>query len=597
MATSAIDRMKERARARAIASRNGVEPGGPSLRVKAALDSTFGDRALSLPGYEGDTRGSVEMSTEFRRVHDLPRVGARNDLQDLVELLTEAYRTPEGEMTLRPIQALTLEAVHDHRGAFGAIGVGEGKTLITYLAPLVMGAESPVLIVPAKLKRKTERDFADLRKHWREGASIRIVSYEKLGRVSGADELAGADLVMADEVQKLKNLSAAVTRRVVRFLRENPEVVFLALSGTIASRSLMDFHHLLALTLGADAMPLPAPSRETKVWARAVDEKVTTRARPGPLRMLLETGEVASLENVRAAVGRRIFSAPGVLSTPKKSVDASIIMDFWSPKLPASIKPLMDALTVGKIAPNGDEATPADVYRHARTLVCGFFYEWDPPPPEDWMDARRQWKRFARDILEQEDPRFDSEFQVALGVKRGLLNSGGVWEDWAAIKDTFKPNSVPRWVDTSTLRGVASCLTGPTIIWVEHVAVGEKLSEITGLPYFQRLGQTSTGAFIQDADPSGSIIASIASNAEGRNLQAWSRNVVVTPPASGKTWEQMLGRTHRQGQEADEIEVTVILGHGTIRQSMRQALADAKFIQATTGQPQRLLMADLTLDL
>jgi len=267
--------MRAAARSRAVDAKNvhGVEPDRASVRT--ALDRVFGGQC-SVSGYEGDTRGAVENSQEFRRVHDLPRSDwrARTDLQELVSLLTEEYRTPAGTMTLRPIQAATLETLHNHRGAFGAIGVGEGKTLITYLAPLVMGSKRPLLIVPAKLKEKTIRDFAALAKDWRKGADVEVISYEWLSRVNAADFLTDfdPDLISCDEVHRIKNASASCTRRVVRHLRERPEVVLLALSGTVASRSLMDFHHLLALT-----SPVPGPGGQT-VGPRGGREMLHPRA-------------------------------------------------------------------------------------------------------------------------------------------------------------------------------------------------------------------------------------------------------------------------------------------------------------------------------
>lgn len=573
---------------------HGVEPDRASVRTR--LDRVFGGQC-SIPGYAGDTRGTVENTAEFRRVHDLPRSDwrKRTDLGELVDILTAEYRTPTGSMVLRPIQAATLEALFDNGGAFGAIGVGEGKTLITYLAPLVMGAQRPLLIVPAKLREKTLRDFAALSKDWRKGAEVEVISYEWLSRVRAADFLEDfdPDLISCDEVHRIKNPGASCTRRIVRHLRERPDVALLALSGTVASRSLLDFHHLLALTVGPEKMPLPAPVRETKQWARAVDEKVSTRARPGPLTLLLDKGEAPSLESVRAAVGRRLFESRGVLNTDRASVAASIVVDFDDEPIPPECRDLMRTLIRDKEAPNGDPCTPADVWRHARTLTHGFFYEWDPAPPEEWLDARRDWKRFARDILDQDDPEFDSELQVARACQRGALDSWGAWETWSQVRDEFRPNSVARWVADPWVPN----LMGPTIIWVDHVALGERLSTLLGFPYFHRLGRTSSGDFIDDHDPDLSMIASIQSNAEGRNLQGWSRNLIMSPPASGRTWEQMLGRTHRAGQTADEVEVTIRLGHHTARDQVRQALADARFISATTGQPQRLLAADFAAEL
>jgi hypothetical protein len=566
----------------------------PSRRILGALDRAFG--ASTGEGYEGEAHGFVHNTPEVDRILKLPRTDwrTRSDLDDLVDLLTAEFKTPGGAMRLRPIQAVTLESLHDHAGTFGAIGVGEGKTLISFLAPTVMKAARPLLIVPAKLKLKTEREFSELRKHWIEISTPTIVSYEWLGRVNAEtflDDLE-PDFIAADEAHKLKNPRAAVSRRFVRYGMKGTATM-LVMSGTVANRSLLDFHHLLALTVGVEGMPLPAPREEAKTWAAAVDEKVNGRARPGALRFFLPPKAKPSLANIRAAVGKRIHETPGVVNTTRKSVEASIIVDTFNPTLPGIVEHHLHNLTANKTAPNGDEALPSDVYRHARTLCSGFFYQWDPPPPRDWCIARAAWKNYARDVLEEEDERFDSELQVANGVRRGVLEDGGALARWQAVRDDFKPNAVPVWLTTSILEEALEHDTGRSIIWVEHIATGIKLSEMSGLPYFHRLGLTSEGAFIGD-HKGGSLIASIAANAEGRNLQRYAHNLIITPPASGRTWEQLLGRTHRPGQQADEVMVDVMLGSPTIAEQMRQAIKDARFIAATTGQAQKLLQADFS---
>jgi hypothetical protein len=580
--------MKAAARARAIDTRNDApEPGS---RLGAVLDSVF-SKGSTIPGYDGDTLGHVSHTAEMRRVLALPRKPWEVD-EDLVDLLTDELKTPAGTMRLRPVQAAALATLHDCRGCFAPIAVGEGKTLISFLAPVVMQAKRPVLIVPAKLKEKTRREFATLAKHWTEPASMEIVSFEWLGRVNAADffETVDPDFVACDEAHRIRNPRAAVSRRVVRFLQANPDVPFLAMSGTMTTRSLLDFHHLLALTLGADAMPLPAPASEAKTWARAVDEKVKTRGRPGALRLMLDQDTRPSLASIREAVGRRIVETPGIVATKTPSVPASIFIDIVERDFEPETKPFVRDLRRG-IAPNGDEALPADVFRHVRTLALGFFYRWDPEPPEAWLDARRDWKRFARDVLEEEEPGLDSELQIANAVRAGRLDDFGALAAWSAVRDTFRPNSVPVWLHDPKL----PALVEPSIVWVEHVAAGEKIAAMLGLPYFHRLGMSSTGAFIDDHDPTKSLVASIASNSEGRNLQAWASNLIVTPPANGRTWEQLLGRTHRLGQTADTVSARVLCTPPE-REHLRQAFADARYIAATTGQPQKLLAADLSVE-
>lgn len=580
-----------RARARLRATAKAPEEAKPSSRVSAALD-----RAFSAMPNTGDSSGFVRNTAELKRVVALPRSiwNDRTDVDGLIDLLTEEYSLPLGSMRLRPVQAVTLESLADNSGAFGLIGVGEGKTLITYLAPLVVNSERPLLIVPAKLKQKTIIEFAELAKHWQH-TDIKVISYEWLSRIGAAEFLDEfqPDLVIADEAHKLKNPSASVTRRVVRYLRDT-RAIFLPMSGTVANRSLMDFHHLLALAVGAETMPLPAPAAECKVWAQAVDEKVKGRARAGALRFLLNDDEKPSLSNIRSAVGRRIHQTFGVVNTQKKSVDASIVVSTFSPRMDKYIEQLIRNLISARVTPTGEEAMPTDVHRHLRTLVSGFFYRWDPPPPRAWSKARSWWKSYARDILEQEDERFDSELQVANGVDRGDLNDGGALDGWREIRDEFKPNSVPEWITEHPLREALKRDSGNTIFWVEHIATGQKLEEISGLPYYHRLGMSSEGDFIGQ-HKSGSLIASIASNAEGRNMQHYAHNVIVTPPASGRTMEQLMGRTHRTGQKADEVGFEIMTGHPSIVGHLQQAIADARFIHATTGQPQKLLLADISI--
>jgi hypothetical protein len=58
-----------------------------------------------------------------------------------------------------------------------------------------------------------------------------------------------------------------------------------------------------------------------------------------------------------------------------------------------------------------------------------------------------------------------------------------------------------------------------------------------------------------------------------------------------------LGRTHREGQEADEVSYDVMFACKEQMDGFLQALADARYLQDTLGSPQKLLYADLVLDM
>jgi hypothetical protein len=67
--------------------------------------------------------------------------------------------------------------------------------------------------------------------------------------------------------------------------------------------------------------------------------------------------------------------------------------------------------------------------------------------------------------------------------------------------------------------------------------------------------------------------------------------LVLTPPTSGTVWEQLLGRTHRPGQESDEVEVWVYRHTTELKQAIVKATADAEYQRGTTGNDQKLLNA------
>ena len=127
----------------------------------------------------------VGLSPELTRILNLPRRDWRDHGVESARLLTEALKTPQGTQALRPIQGATLREILEVQGAFAPIRVGGGKTLISLLAFVMLDAQRPLLLLPAALVKKTEREQEELRKHWQIPAFVRIVSYELLSRKDG----------------------------------------------------------------------------------------------------------------------------------------------------------------------------------------------------------------------------------------------------------------------------------------------------------------------------------------------------------------------------------------------------------------------------
>ena len=240
---------------------------------------------------------AVKESAELERIRHLPRRSLDHTSLALIEQLTSALKTPSGQQTLRPIQALTLAELTEARGGFCPIVAGGGKTAISYLAATMLGARRPLLLVPASLRDKTRKEFRELAKHW-DGPhpdAIRIESYELLGRPEQGKQLGAdgrvlreeflvrynPDLIIMDEAHKVKDPKTSVCKRLRRFLKNN-RVSVVAMSGTMTTRSIKDYAHIAEWCLGKMS-PVPQRYTDLETWARALDDKVDDRAEPGAL--------------------------------------------------------------------------------------------------------------------------------------------------------------------------------------------------------------------------------------------------------------------------------------------------------------------------
>lgn len=548
----------------------------------------------------------IRHTGELQRILSLPRrAWSSSDLSSLALELTQILRKPGGTMALRPVQACALYEAAQMGGLFGPIGVGEGKTLITLLLAAVLDGERPLLLLPANLIEKTKRERALLSEHWRIPTSTRVFGYEMLGRAQSAEELEKhrPDIIICDEVHKLKNRRAAVTRRVARWMYNNPETKFIGLSGSIMDKSLLEFAHILRWALKLEA-PVPTTHEECEEWAQALDERVDPmmRRKPGALLELCsqeEREKYLGYEASRHGFRRRLTETAGVVATigEGESVGASIYVRGILHGASAVTEENFRKLRLEWRTPDEwDLMHAVDIWRHAQELALGLHYVWSPRPPDEWRAARSAWNSYVRNTIAS-SRKYDSELQVANAIDdESLKDPGGALARWREVRDTFKPNVIAIWHDNTALETCAKWAEKPGIIWTEHGLFARKLAELTGLPYFGAAGLDATGRYIEDADPKRACIASIDANREGKNLQKlWSRNLLVCPPTSAAWWEQTIARTHRPGQEADEVIVDVLLGCRENYDALQSALSGAKAIQSMTGKVQKLLLADVEL--
>lgn len=570
------------------------------------------------------TKRAVLESEDFQRILSLPR-RTPEGLEQLAEKLTDILKTPGGTMKLRPIQALALYEIGKYGGLFGPIRVGGGKTLLSLLTPFVLGAKRPVLLLPAALKQKTEDERRKLAKHWRVARDLRLISYEELGRESRAQLLSfyAPDLIIADEAHRLKNKKAGVTRRVVRYMRENPKTKkaweagaapkFVAISGTmLKGGSIKAFAHILRWT-HKDGAPIPLHDGELDEWADALDEVQNpfNRTRPGALLRLANEGDRVPGDDVRTArraFHRRLVETPGVVSTGGDQVACSLYIRGvpydTNAQTEANFKTLRGDGTIanpGWQTPDGwPLSMAAEVWRVARELALGFHGVWDPRPPQDWLNARKEWAAFVRETLSRSRT-LDTELQVANACLRGQLPDRE-YRAWKEIKDTFRIQPKDVWHDDAALVQATKWIEqGPGIVWVAHSFFGDELERRTGVPYFREQGLDKKGNSLQGlADQiaagrvkASPVIASAFACSTGFNLQPWNRNLLTSCLSEAGTLEQLIGRTHRDGQQADEVEVDIMLGCIENFESWEKARAEARMGKDAMGEDPKILMADV----
>lgn len=639
---------------------------------------------MALAAYAPGTPFEVQVTPEFMRVLNLPRRDWEEaaKLNDLYLRMTQAYKQRAGTQEMRLIQAAALADAHDMRGLFAPVRVGEGKTLLTFmLATVITGVRRPALILPSGLIKKTWREFNELKKHWichpafitRKSFDAHVISYEMLGRESGKDKLneLRPDLIISDETHKFRNFDAACTKRMQRFMVANPTTMFCGMSGTITKRSLKDYWHLLFWAL-RHHMPVPRSPDEAARWSEALDEKKTDsmgRRQPGALLQFCSTEELqaiapkprdpntlgltrtiqmpeeafrAKLKAARQGFQRRLRDTPGVICSPNRNLDCSLIIRRLDVHPSPIVEEHLARLREEWVTPNGDLLTmPTEVWRVAREIATGFYYRWEPPPPEHWMKARSAWNWVVRQVL---DPRegiyyhqfahlnLDSPMQVAsalLSTEAGVENvhvtnadgslvmddqGGFVYRQvthpgrppkigdahilktylrWREVRKDYKIKTVAQWVDDSMLRYCFDWMSrnGPAIVFVEHRAFGEVLAQMTGTGFCSQGGLDANGITIED-HAGRNVVASIAANHAGRNLQAWNKMLIVTITPTGSLAEQLIGREHRPGQKEDTVYVDWICACEEQDRGFKQMMADARYIQDSTGQTQKLLYAD-----
>lgn len=545
----------------------------------------------------------VQRTKEFERVFHLPRRVL--DLKNVPDL-TDIFRHTEfckggcqlcahGPARLFPIQSAMIAEAVEMNGLFAGAAVGSGKELTALLLPGALESKMTLYFVKPALKHQLlQKDLPLYARHFtvaEPSDSFKIVTYSDLSITKNAEMLDQykPDLYILNEAQALRRTSAARTKRFLYSVKQNPHARHCVLTGTPVKSSVLDYAKLLQLALRGFC-PLPLEYTDLRDWALAIDPPNVAKTgfimRPGVLEQLCEEGE-----SVQSGYRRRLVQTPGVVMSEEGSLGAPLILECerWIP----------DVVTTSALAElerkwcwDGVEYDEAAIVSEVRAqLAAGFYYKLDWPGgvvDTEWVEAKNAWAKFVRNYTRRSIHGVDSPKLVWNACARGDLESTE-FEAWKAVKHRKEPPKKTVWISSwfvDRLIEEAKKLKHG-IVWFDHGAIAEKLIE---RGFRKQLFVAGDNAAIDNTTEP--LIFATYAHATGKNLQRYSQNLITEPPASNELWEQMIGRTHREGQLADEVYGKVVMTCSTHENALIRAWKEERdVVYATTWARRKLFIA------
>lgn len=470
-------------------------------------------------------------------------------------------------------------------------------------------------------------------------SGVYITTYSQLSNRDGEDLLYGISptAIAFDECHEISRARAARTRRIMLYVKQHkPKII--ALSGTVTKKSLMDYWHLMVAALG-DKAPVPLLHSRAVDWANIIDAKATpTLSEAELLRpLLLWASKQADCPKIEPGISsyRRCFklrrnSAPGVVTTPDEEIGCSLILD---PQAVDTGRPGWKELCrfVGKLddeleTPNGDQLEHAmSAWKYHYELAAGFYNELVWPTEDElaertgypladcavllrqskaWHEAHNKYQAELREWLKYNATRgLDTAMLVGNSMaRRGALETGerlhSLWKTMHARDFEGRIERDRRVVRVCDYK-IKDALdwaeqVGHGLVWYYNKEIGKWLqeeAETRGLGYVFCPSGT-TGIF----KSKGKIaIASWRGHGKGKNLQhIHSNNYFVQPPRMADWMQQTLGRTHRNGQQADSLTVRLNMTTEFDHMNYAAMLNDALYVQQADGERQKAITAVYT---
>lgn len=554
------------------------------------------------------------MLPDLSRIKAIPRrTYTPEEIAAYVADYTVRLKTPGGEMGLRPLQALALHEAETYGALLGFLPTGSGKSILSLLLAMVVpGCQRAVVLVPPVLKAKLiNSDYPNLSKHWRlpsladvthiPGApKLYPVSYSDLSATKNGDILdrIKPDLIIADEAHSVI-LASSRTKRLMRYIKENPWVKFMPMSGTLLDKSVRDISALSRVALRVNT-PLPLDKQTLDTWAEVLDPQrddyVPDWRAENAAKDLAHF--CANGETLRQGFSRLLYETPGVVFS-KSPRDCSSGLEFHPRPLkldPAVNAVLTDLRKTWKLG--DDELTDVVSFkRAARQLAAGLYTYWTYPRNEplalrkEWLEKRSEWNKAVRNFLTYSAKKgLDSPALLEAAVSQGdLPRLAPVYNEWMAIKDQVQPE--PTYKEVSDYMARDAVEWGKKhvgIIWTWHRALGPWIARLGDFPYFG--DKSDVDAFMQERGER-TVVLSANSFYQGFDMPFFSKQLFTTPSPSSRRMQQLLSRTHRTGQKADTITTWVYTHTPELVDALETCVKRSQFVEEMTQEAQLMCMA------
>jgi hypothetical protein len=571
------------------------------------------------------------LSADMERIVNLPIKPDNNwEGWPVFDNLYRCGNHEDSPYKLNQLQRVALATLTHARGLLAMLPVGWGKTLLGLLCPRVVNASRPLYLTRSQNLETVEEQFKLFYPHFNIPDNFQFYGYEgHLSRAEFADVLSKyqPDCIVADEAHKLRRLESARSKRFVRYFQECEKnaqrPVCVVMGATFSTRGIKEYEHLSRIALRENS-PLPFDSNELEAWASVLDAGMDAllgdfvQLQPlagfnwnaGMVRRFGQANSTDIRENFREAFRRRLYTCPGVVTTTEPSVNCSLSIHHWGQvKNPSCIDDAINNLInfpeLFGLLPPTDIQSPDDYDDYIQNFAMekenqirhGFYYTLDWPDgvvDMEYINARSKWGRLlAAELGAFSKAGYDSPALIVQAIKTGrqtnpdLVTAFRKWE-----KESVKPEP-PRkivWLSDFLIDHVNDWLhtratnTENCIVWTHYTEFGERCARKLALPYHGAGSSKPTA---------NCAVASIAAHGTGSNLQHYQRGLLTACAMGGAALEQLIGRWHRQGQLGDWCALDILLHTDRYKRKWSEAIEEAKYLQETTGQRQKILFADV----